>query len=64
MSSAEMITARRQATIVAAGVIAAAYHVCGRSAEDARTAIIEWLNTRLPDSVEMTVGDLFSLTDY
>ena len=55
------MTDLRLATITAAGVIIAAYHIAGRTAEEARTAVIEWLDTR--KEKELTVGDLWGLTE-
>ena len=53
------------ATIAAAGVIAAAYHVAGRTPADARNAIIEWISKpHSPGTRLLTVGDLFGLTDW
>ena len=55
----------RLATIAVAGVIAAAYHVAGRSPEDARDAIMEWLLKPLPNDTRLLlVGDLYDLTDW
>ena len=55
----------RLAIIAAAGVIAAAYHVAGRSPEDARDAIMNWLTTLIPDDNRvLLVGDLYDLTDW
>ena len=55
----------RLATIAVAGVIAAAYHVAGRSPEDARDAIMDWLTTPIVnDTRVLLVGDLYDLTDW
>jgi hypothetical protein len=55
----------RLATIAIAGVIAAAYHTGGRTPEDARTAVINWLNQpHIPGTRMLTVGDLWKLTDW
>ena len=56
----------RLATIAIAGVIAAAYHVAGRSPEDARAAIMDWLTTPtiVNDTRVLLVGDLYDLTDW
>ena len=56
------MTTELLAGIAIAGIIAAAYHVVGRTPFDARTAIIEWLSRQ--KDVELTVGDLFDLTDW
>jgi hypothetical protein len=53
------------ATIAAASVIAAAYHVAGRTSEEARSAIIAWISKpHIPGTRLLTVGDLFGLTDW
>ena len=55
----------RLATIAVAGVIAAAYHVTGRSPEEARAAIMDWLTTPITnDTRVLLVGDLYDLTDW
>jgi ribosomal protein S27E len=55
----------RAATIAVAGVIAAAYHVTGRTPYDARSAIIKWISEpHIPGTRLLTVGDLFRLTDW
>lgn len=52
----------RLATVLAAGVIAAAYHIAGRSAKDAQTAILKWVDEK--PSRTMTFGDLWALTNW
>ena len=55
----------RKLTLMRVAVIAAAFHVSGRTAYDARTAIMEWVIRHAPEgNVDMTVGDLWILTDW
>jgi len=48
-----------------AGVIAASFRVAGRTAEDARTAILDCFDKpHLSDTALLTVGQLYALTDW
>jgi hypothetical protein len=61
MSSGDM----RQAVLRMAALIAAAYHVAERTSEDARDAILCFLDQPHFKSVPLlTVGELYDLTDW
>ena len=55
----------RVATLLFAIVIAEAQRIGNRTGEEAREKIIEWLNMpRPPNTVYMTIGDLYNITDF
>ena len=55
----------RLETVHVSTVIAAAYHIAGRTVEDARKAILDALDKPHLRSVPLlTVGELYSLTNW